>query len=429
MRAFYGRVPAPATEPAGDGASTTAAKKKRPDPEYFWSGYLRQLTTGYNSRYECLSCGLPFTGTTRAAVHLRARANDKSVRQCPNLKDEDEEVKEIARLYDKASKPVKKLKAVPHMESKTGIGNTIMKFISVDMKPKVDELFARMVFMCMLPFVFVEKIWLKTWLRDGLGIVYTLPSRRYLSGELLDAEFERVRGRVQKQLQGEKFYQLCSDGWSNIRGEAIVSYVLTCRKGDYYLDSKDTSLVEKKSSEWCLQDFERVLQLGMCEYDKVAGFISDTEPKMKKLWKLIEEKYPTIVAYGCCTHTLQLLLKDICGVAWFSSVCARCNQIGKWFRNHHLPAGLLKKWSKKLLDGEFRPVRHCATRFASWVYVVERIQKLKGPLRAAVDDPVYKKRCLTKKGRDDDPEDKEPSAIIEDPLFWTQVKKFTEVRT
>ena len=74
-----------------------------------------------------------------------------------------------------------------------------------------------------------------------------------------------------------------------------------------------------------------------------------------------------------------------------------------------------------------RTVRHCATRFASWVYVVERISKLKRALRVVIDDAVYKKHCLKKQGRDDDPDDKEPSKIINDSAFWDAVEKFLEV--
>ena len=37
-----------------------------------------------------------------------------------------------------------------------------------------------------------------------------------------------------------------------------------------------------------------------------------------------------------------------------------------------------------------RTVRHCATRFASWIYVAERASKLKRALRAVIDGPVYR---------------------------------------
>ena len=121
------------------------------------------------------------------------------------------------------------------------------------------------------------------------------------------------------------------------------------------------------------------------------------------------------------------MLKQICALPWFDTVCRRCNQIGKWFRNHHLPAGLLKRACDQLKIKVSRPVKNCATRFASWVYVVERIARLKRALRVVVDSPTYISKCLKKKGRDDDDEDKEPTDIINDVDFWLQVDKFLGV--
>ena len=217
-----------------------------------------------------------------------------------------------------------------------------------------------------------------------------------------------MQKKVSVKLGLANYLQLSSDGWSNIRGDAIVSYVVTCSKGDYYLTSTDASLVEKKSAAWCFDDFERVVKESGIPWAKVSGLITDTENKMRAMWALVEAKHPSIFAYGCGTHTVQLILKEICALSWFAAVCAKCNQIGKWFRNHHLPAGLLKRCCEQLRLKVGRPVRHCATRFASWIYVVERIVALKRALRAVVDMQIYQRRCLTKKGRDDDEDDKEP---------------------
>ena len=258
-------------------------------------------------------------------------------------------------------------------------------------------------------------------------MLYTFPDRKRLAGELLDKEYEHVQGKVDKMLALLDYVQFSSDGWSNIRGESIVSYVATCFKGDYYIDSTDASLVEKKGADWCFLDFKRVVAKAKIPFSKISGLVTDTEAKMRALWQLVEKDYPMIFAYGCCTHTIQLILKDICALPWFAAVCTKCNQVAKWFCNRHLPAGLLKKTARALKLKVERPVRNCTTRFASWVYVVERIQALKKALRVVVDDALYIARCLKKKGRDDDPEDKEPSAIINDPAFWNQVTKFLEV--
>ena len=408
-----------------DGEQTHKRALPKPDRAYFWTGFLNLIagTLGSNPRFKCISCKHEMNGVQRAAMHLKAEPpEEKLVQLCPNVTEE--QAADCRRLY--GQKKYKTGATQPEVVSpKPGI--RAKTYITGPLKAIADRLFARFIFMSMLPFRLVDKVWFKEFISDGLHVLYKFPDRARLSGELLDAEAARVQKRVDDLLALEDFVELCGDGWSNIRGESIVSYVATCSKGDYYLWSTDASLVDKKDAAWCFADFKRVVKLSKLPYSRLSGFISDTENKMRALWKLIEAEFPEIFAYGCCTHTLQLILKSVCALEWFGMVCAKCNQIAKWFRNHHLPAGLLKKYCTLLKLSVERPVRNCATRFASWVYVVERIRQLKPALRAAIDDDVYKQRCLKKSGNADDPEDKEPSAIIDDASFWLQTDKFLEV--
>ena len=53
--------------------------------------------------------------------------------------------------------------------------------------------------------------------------------------------------------------------------------------------------------------------------------------------------------------------------------------------------------------------------------MAERASKLKRALRAVIGVPVYRRHCVKKKGREDDPGDKEPPAIINDSAFWDAV--------
>ena len=56
--------------------------------------------------FKCTTCNLEFQGTMRAAIHLHAREPDDSVRQCPDITDD--QAKEMKRLYEKkAAKPKK----------------------------------------------------------------------------------------------------------------------------------------------------------------------------------------------------------------------------------------------------------------------------------------------------------------------------------
>ena len=136
------------------------------------------------------------------------------------------------------------------------------------------------------------------------------------------------------------------------------------------------------------------------------------------MWRLIEAEYKRIHCYGCCTHILQLTMKDVCELDWIAGLLKKANSIVLWFRNHHFPAGKLREYTVKLIGKAMRPVKNSKTRFAAWAYVVERLLKLKPALRAVVDDEAYVNGVKGKKGRDDEPDDKEPSSIINDNAFW-----------
>ena len=295
---------------------------KKPDRPHFWTGFLTLIggTLGTNPRFKCMTCTHEFAGVSRAAVHLKAADDDKSVQLCPNVSEENSA--DCRRLYEAASK--KKQKQTQHVTSAPG-PTMAKKYITGPLKAAADTLFARFVFMCMLPFRIVEKVWFKEFISNGLFVLHTFPDRKRLSGELLDREYELVQDKVDKMLALLDYVQLSSDGWSNIRGEAIISYVTTCSKGDYYIDSTDASLVEKKGADWCFEDFKRIVAKAKIPFAKINGLVTDTEPKMRALWKLVEKDYPTIFAYGCCTHTIQLILKDICALPWFATVCAKCD--------------------------------------------------------------------------------------------------------
>ena len=419
MESFFGHA---------EETETIKLGKRKPPPAFFWTGFLNLVggSLAKNPVYKCITCDAQFQGTTRAAVHLHAREDPHNkIRVCPNIMVGSEVQMDIKKNYELSMKAHKKLPPAPQGPPSNAVG--ALRYITTKVFPDVDRLFARFIFLCMLPFCIVEKAAFGTWLKHGLGIVYTFPTRKHLSGCLLDQEYAHVSRKVDAMLSEVAFYQMSSDGWSNVRGEAIVSYVLTCNKGDYYLTSTDASLVAKKSAEWCYGDMLRVLEEAKVPWAKISGVITDTEAKMRKLWEIIEDKHPSVFSYGCCTHAIQLIIKAICALPWFESVCARCNQVGKWFRYHHLPAGLLRKYCTLLKLNVSRPVANCKTRFASWIYVVERIFVLKRALRAVVDDNLYKSRCLAKKGRDDDPDDKEPSGVINDTVFWSQVAKFLDI--
>lgn len=56
---------------------------------------------------------------------------------------------------------------------------------------------------------------------------YTLPTRYHLSNTLLNEEEARIRKFTNKLIGEASSLAIMSDGWSNIRSESIVNFIVT----------------------------------------------------------------------------------------------------------------------------------------------------------------------------------------------------------
>ena len=56
---------------------------------------------------------------------------------------------------------------------------------------------------------------------------YNLPSRKSISTTYLENEFNKMKREIQDELADAKNRHLQCDGWSNIRNEAIINFVIS----------------------------------------------------------------------------------------------------------------------------------------------------------------------------------------------------------
>lgn len=134
-----------------------------------------------------------------------------------------------------------------------------------------------------------------------------LPSRKQLSGPLLDSSHNLVKKEVSNFVEDE-IMCLTSDGWSNIHNKPVVNYMATSSSTTLFLESVLTG-DQGHTSEWIAQDIDRVIKL----YPKTifAGAITDNTTANKKAWALLYEMHPSMFFQGCTSHGLHLLVKDI----------------------------------------------------------------------------------------------------------------------
>lgn len=160
-----------------------------------------------------------------------------------------------------------------------------------------------------------------------------MPGPKKICTELLNQEHSKLRNMLEKLLQTTSNLTLTSDGWSNIRGEHLVNFVIKAlgHKPIFYKAINTSG--KPQTSETISEDIINVLkEIGV---EKFCAVITDNAAVMRKAWKLIETQYPHISANGCSAHVMNLLIKDIMEIPAHKNVLSNAAKIIKFVNNHH----------------------------------------------------------------------------------------------
>ena len=78
----------------------------------------------------------------------------------------------------------------------------------------------------------------------------------------------------------------------------------------------------------------------------VFGVVTDNSSNMKKAWRLIEEKYQTIICYGYVAHGLNLIFCDMIKLETCKNIIKQAKGVIKEFRHQHKLVDILKAMHK-----------------------------------------------------------------------------------
>ena len=144
-----------------------------------------------------------------------------------------------------------------------------------------------------------------------------------------------------------------------------------------------------------------------------SGVVTDNASNMKKAWRLIEEKYPTIICYGCAAHGLNLIFCDMIKLEICKNIIKQAKGVIKEYRHKHMLVDSLKAMQKaENVNCTLKlPIK---TRWASIVTSLERVKKNKVELRkiAASEEPEKKSSNLLEEVR----------RTLLDDTFWHENK-------
>lgn len=273
----------------------------------------------------------------------------------------------------------------------------------------LNESLAKAVFVSGSPLSLVEHpLWIDFF--QKLRPAYKLPSRFRMSTTYLEAQYTEMKEEITKKIQETKNVHLQCDGWSNIRNESIINFVIS-KPEPFFVDFKMTK-TERHKAEYLAEIIGSVIE----KYgpDKFLVVIADNAANMKAALTLLKEKYPHIVPLGCIAHLLHLLCGDILGCPTVKNFFAEVITIVKTIKNSHILKALFDEISsEKRFKDQISLKLPGKTRWGSHLFCLESLQSNKVVLQTlAVNEKAQ---------ADLDPSNKRK--LLDDAVFWVRIEK------
>lgn len=195
----------------------------------------------------------------------------------------------------------------------------------------LNQHLAKAIFVSGSPFSLVEHpLWIDFFKK--IRPSYCLPSRFRLASTYLDAQYSEMQCEVKRQISESKHLHLQCDGWSNIKNESIINFVIS-KPQPLFVDFV-MSKENKHDASYMAEQIEKVMKDHGLE--KFFVIIGDNAANMKAAFTLINEKYPNIVTLGCLSHLLHLLCLDILQCTSIQNFLSHATEIVKTIKRSHL---------------------------------------------------------------------------------------------
>jgi len=251
----------------------------------------------------------------------------------------------------------------------------------------------------------------------ALHPAYTPPSRFSISGVLLDKAHEDMKkvvdARVDRALASGDVI-VGGDLWTDRSMTSICNLVIFTPDPVYV----ETGVWgEERHSAVNTAEFfkKRIDALGS---SNVSAFVSDTEPKMRAVWEILERDYPTMIMLPCAAHCLDLMLADICKYEDLRSALEFCNDMTQYWRHRGLPKTILERCQLGEYGKVLQLARPGATRWKSQVSAAVSLLKTQCAMEKAVVDGSFKTQCLHGGSAAQKKAAEEVAAAVRDDKKW-----------
>lgn len=170
---------------------------------------------------------------------------------------------------------------------------------------------------------------------------------------------------------------LC-DGWSDVRRRNVYNILVSSCKGTMFLRAIDASApgtVVTGAFIW--QHIRQAIEeIGS---DNVVQVVTDNGSNCVSMGRMLEDAFPKIRWTPCASHSLDLLMEDLEGLAWVADIFSRAKSMVKFVTKRPKVLSIYRAHS------DLELLKPSSTRFAYMFIVVERLVRVrKGLMRTVV---------------------------------------------
>jgi hypothetical protein len=237
--------------------------------------------------------------------------------------------------------------------------------------PKVEQLNNMLTeFICRegLPFRLLDSPFFKAFIAE-LDPRYELPTRQWLSAELMPSMHNKVKANIESGLRAAKSRALTTDMWTSSSNDAYMGVTCHYIDADFNLHNKTLAVKHtpgKHDADAIAMQFKTVLDdFGMAN-DHVYA-VTDSGANVKKAMTTL---LPQVKWRPCFAHTLQLVVNASLNhrsMAGISHMLAKARSIAGHYRRSPTAMVQLQQVQRELNAPVHRLLQDVSTRWNSQV--------------------------------------------------------------
>ena len=231
-----------------------------------------------------------------------------------------------------------------------------------------------------------------------------IPARRELAGKYLEAAYQLVKARVDKELHvavgaTALLMALATDGWRKraaAQGAPLVNAMLLMPNGGSIFLKVLITAGMCKNAKWVVeQHVELAMEVTSGNPERLVGVIMDNTKTNLSALKQLQERYPMWLCLGCFAHGLALLIKDLGGLnkkqhaPGVAAILTAANTMANCINDCSAVRTLLTECQMAVLNNTLAVDVNVPTRFATLYFVLASILKSERAIKAMLLDEKW----------------------------------------